>query len=224
MSVANLAFMSDRILCLSDTLQYQGRKPVSLCDRKTDVPEHGRFALVTRGLCVLGDAVSELACRYEDHDEAERHLAAWFLAFADLSKDDPARAVEATIMGWSELHQDLRAVRFLLNRTRPLKVEVLGRGWHVSPKHPKFVMPATVREDTDTARMVKVALAQQMALNGLNDLNECIGGCMHVTTVTRAGAVQELAGIYPDYAEHAALRGDPNEDAVEALLRRRVAA
>ncbi|TWA55430.1 hypothetical protein FBZ84_12669 [Azospirillum baldaniorum] len=61
MSVANIFFMPDRILCLSDTLVYDNDtgRPAYLCDRKTSI--FGRMAVITRGLVRAGNAVDVIA-------------------------------------------------------------------------------------------------------------------------------------------------------------------
>lgn len=71
--------------------------------------------------------------------------------------------------------------------------------------------------------LIKLALAQ-WKIQAQFGAPLCIGGCMHITSVTPAGAGQWLAGVYPDYAEHAARFGDPNADEVAETLDQRAAA
>jgi hypothetical protein len=80
-------------------------------------------------------------------------------------------------------------------------------------------MPSTVSE----AQFIRLALAQwRVREQFMGSL--CIGGVMHLTSVTTAGADQRIVGTYPDYAEHASEFGDPNAEAVAAFLAQQAAA
>jgi hypothetical protein len=65
-------------------------------------------------------------------------------------------------------------------------------------------MPA----DMGAERMAKIALAQWKVAQRFN-WNMCIGGRMHMTTITRDGITQEEVGRYPDYSTHTTQFGDP---------------
>lgn len=217
MSVANILFADDRILVLSDTMVYNTGQPVALCESKTHIHPNGRFAMVTRGLCHVGDALKGwIAEQAGDLNEAEAAAATVLNLAAEVKATKrPNLCVELSLMGWSPWHGDLRVVQLRLMKNRPeWDVVVLDRGLHLNPDPGAPIPPPT--RDPEGA-MVKLALAQRAVLDKRGYRDMCVGGVMHLTTITEAGAEQRIAGLYPDYDTDAARFGDPNAAAVAAF-------
>lgn len=217
MSVANILFSEDRILCLSDTMIYNDGQPVALCESKTHTHPSGRFAMVTRGLCHVGDALEGwIADQAGDINEAESAAATVLNLAAEVkaTKRSDLR-VELTLMGWSPRHKNLRVVQFRLLKSRPeWDVLVLDRGLYLHPDPGAPIPPPT--RDPEGA-MVKLALAQRAVLDKRGYRDMCVGGVMHLTTITEAGITQRIAGVYPGYDADAARFEDPNAAAVAAF-------
>lgn len=216
MSVANIFFMPDRILCLSDTLVYDNDtgRPAYLCDRKTFV--YGRMAVVTRGTVPAGRAVNAIAEDYTDVDGARAVLDnAHALILEHKLNEDPTLTVETTAMGWSDVKGDLVAYRWeLLDGQSTVTFRELPRGMHLAPGFNTALPP--MPPAMDDARLVRVALAQHATAQQM-EYNMCIGGVMHVTEVTADSVSQRIVGTYPDYDQHAEAFGCPNEEAVAAF-------
>lgn len=218
MSVANILFLQDRILILTDTLTYQGGSPHGLCERKAVVASTGRFAMVTRGLCDVGDAAIDwIDERAGDLIEAEAAAAEFFDIAADVkASTNPTVNLELTLTGWSPRHNDLRAVQLRIFKNRSgFDVQLLDRGLHLHPAPGSAKVPPPPRNHE--AAMVKLALAQHAVMEKREFRDMCIGGVMHLTEVNRDGVAQRIVGLYPGYDGHAAQFGDPNADAVAAF-------
>lgn len=225
MSVANILFLPGRILCLSDTMIYNSGKPVGLCETKCRIFRTGSFAVVSRGLCDVAAAFEGYLHSHPgvfDIDTAEDALPALMgMAVNIKSTTRPDLRVEMTLMGWSPIRQDLRVIQFGLFKHRPdWDVAVLDRGLHLHP-HPGAAVPPPPRNHEDA--MVRLALAQDAVLVKRGYKGMCIGGAMHLTTITRDGAEQRIIGLYPGYDEDAARFCDPNAAAVAAFRGRAAA-
>lgn len=217
MSVANILFMDDRILCLSDSMVYSGGEAVGLCETKCRIHPGGRFATVTRGLTDVADVVDDwLADHAGDIEEAEAAIQDVLALAADVKASTrPDLRVEATLMGWSDRHRDLRIVQFRMTKARPgWDVVLLNRGLHLHPDPGAPIPPPPHHHE---AAMVKLALAQRAVLDRRGYKDMCIGGVMHLTTVTAGGVTQRIADTYPDYDADSARFGDPNAAEVAAF-------
>lgn len=215
MSVANIFFMPDRILCLSDTLTYEygeEDRPAYLTDRKTHI--FGRFAVVARGNV---PACSAVKSALEDFSSVDSVLpiahGVHELILDHKRTEAPAMAVETTIMGWSNERGDLIAFRWDIPKGgHSVTFRELPRGMYLGPS---FLISSSppMPPDMDDARMVKVALAQHTTAQKMG-ANMCIGGVMHVTEITADSITQRIVGTYPDYDNHAADFGCPNAEEV----------
>ncbi|WPZ33133.1 hypothetical protein T8K17_18045 [Thalassobaculum sp. OXR-137] len=217
MSVLNINFAPGRIDLLSDTLCYSGGEPHSLCETKTHVAPSGRFAWTTRGYVSLGERFDEMAAGLADADGAI--LAA--RVFAETLADDAVgKGLEITVAGWSDRLGAL-AVQMVTKAPRePVQAETFTEGVHLLPRPATLPpMPSTVSE----AQFIRLALAQWKVRDQFMG-QLCIGGVMHLTTVTAAGADQRIVGLYPDHAQHAEAFSDPNAAAVAAFLAQQAAA
>lgn len=213
MSVCNIAFKDDEVLILTDTLQYDNGKPVRLGGPKCVYDASKRFALVTRGIVGLGEALEHLLLdRAANFDHAEQLIGNAFeklIAAAECGR--PLIRSEATLAGWSTRRNDLAVLRWRIMETPVVEIQTLKRGWHVEPCHPRVKLPQNA-SNANSDRMVKVALAQQAALNTMHAKGLCIGGRMHLTSISRSGVVQREVGRYLDYETHRALAGDPLDE------------
>ena len=217
MSVLNINFAPGRIDLLSDTLCYADGEPHSLCETKTHIPSSGQFSWTTRGLVRTGERFDELAGKCADADAAS--LAA--RVFAEMLTDDEvANGFEITVAGWSDRLGTLAMQMVTKAPGEPVKAETFTEGVHLLPRPAKLPpMPSTVSE----AQFIRLALAQWKVRDQFMG-QLCIGGVMHLTTVTAAGADQRIVGLYPDYDQHAEAFGDPNAEAVAAFLAQQAAA
>lgn len=226
MTVINVSFLSEaEILIGSDTLQYCGGKPVALTASK--VHTGTGFALAQRGLAdlcaVLIGTVSDAA----GFDAAHDTIRAVVEADGDVIAEHAARhypgfpaAHEAYLSGWSAAAGRMAVARIVvgLDGAAAETVTVQPGRTIVQPEpRPGLVVPAATR-----VQLLRL-MEKQAELVRLSP-GICIGGVMHITTVTRDGVWQEVAGVYPDYDQHAAMFGDPNAEAVAAFSSRRVAA
>ncbi|GLR80133.1 hypothetical protein HUE56_21505 [Azospirillum oryzae] len=214
MSVANIFFMPDRILCLSDTLTYEygeEDRPAYLTDRKTYI--FGRFAVVARGNVPACRAVKSAMEDYSTIDSVLRIGHDVHELILDHKRTEaPTMAVETTIMGWSDEKGDLVAYRWEMPRGQDrVTFRELPRGMYLGPSFLTSSPP--MPPDMDDARMVKVALAQHATAQKLG-ANMCIGGVMHTTEITADRIMQRIVGTYPDYDNHAAAFGCPNAEEV----------
>lgn len=200
MSVRNIFVSEERILCLTDTMIYSGGKPLGLVTAKCGLTINEQVAFASRGAAWFGivaaTAMADCACFDDFTDGLE--------ALASAVKADPAclqaSVGELTYMGWSDAQQRLCAVvvQFPQDGGGAYEAKELPPGLHLAPGVPGAKLPATVTDDI----MVKVALAQQKVATHFK-LPACIGGIMHLTTVTKEGAARRMVGAYPDFEEHA---------------------
>lgn len=233
MSVCNVLFTADAVHLLTDTMTYHvDGTPHGLTTRKAEVGAGGAFIWAARGSVFLGDRLDKILM---DGIRSLAEAEAFTCTYLDTLPSDvceivglrPGKALlEVTLAGWDASTGDL-AVRRIMKSAgeEPATTTAYERGAYVSPG-PKggWRGPATVTE----AQFVQMALAQhamQGRLQGIGGPGMCIGGLMHITSLTRNGADQRIVGVYPDYAEHAESLGDPNAEAVaEFLARQQVAA
>ena len=219
MSVLNVAFHPDAIHLLSDTLAYLDGKPYSLVDRKVRLSEAGRFAYGSRGSTLLGDVLDDVLGEAGDTDTAIAVAEAFPGLIPSAVLDQYLRkGFEITVAGWSERAGDLVVRRVVLDDERRLHTVSLNRGVILQPvgANPP-ALPPTVSE----RQMVRLALAQHAIQDRLDAVGLgriCVGGVMHLTTITRAGAVQRIVATYPDYHQHAKEFGDPIADEVSEFL------
>lgn len=212
MSVSNVFVGEDRILCLSDTIVYRGPQPVALMRGKCFVAKNGRFAFSLRGTCAFYEKVINTFIRCPDLDTMETQMP----FFPHMLGDEPLKASdgEITLMGWSDVNEQLRAVRFdIYPGGRPVEKNILATGFYLTPGVPGARLP----KEADEQVMVKVALAQHKVNAHLGSVI-CIGGLMHVTTVTKNEVKREIVGAYPGYEEHANKMGCPNAREYEEFL------
>ncbi|WP_420564148.1 hypothetical protein [Thalassobaculum sp.] len=221
MSVLNILYTADRIELLSDTLQYAKGEPVGLTVQKVHTAD--RFAWCTRGRCWIGDTFDPVAARCVDLDEAEIAAASWIDSIAE---DDLIghSGIEVTVAGFSGRSGGLAVMQFSREHAKPVEAKVFEPGVYLLPSREGIpALPATVTMQ----QFYRLALAQHAAEKigtgrGMDGM--CIGGVMHLTTVTSAGADQRIVGLYPDYDQHAKAFGDPNAEEVAAFLAQQAAA
>lgn len=213
MSVSNVFVGEERILCLSDTIVYRATEPVALMKGKCFVSHNDTFAFSLRGTVAFYRGVIDTFIRCPDLDTMEQQMP----FFPHMLGDEPLKVSdgEITLMGWSNDHQQLRAIRFdVYPGGKPVEKAVLAPGLYLTPGIPDARLP----QDADEEVMVKVALAQYKVNSRLGS-KLCIGGLMHITTVTEAGARRNIVGAYPEYEEHAKRFGCPNAEEYQQFLR-----
>lgn len=209
MSVCNIAFDGSSVRFLTDTMIYRGDRPVSLAQRKAEVAPSGRFAWTCRGNVFLGDIIHRHLGVAQSMDDAGPFAAELMGVFSEEVMANCAGGIELTLAGWSDIRSALRILR-LDRQIGSFTTDEIEPGTHLWPGSKRLPpLPATVTEE----QFIKMALAQ-WTIQDKFDGKLCIGGVMHLTTVTRNGVEQRMAGTYPDYDKHAAAFGDPNADAV----------
>lgn len=216
MSVLNINFAPGRIDLLSDTLCYSGGAALAVRDEDACCSVRP-LRLDDRGYVSLGERFDEMAAGLADADGAI--LAA--RVFAETLADDAVgKGLEITVAGWSDRLGAL-AVQMVTKAPRePVQAETFTEGVHLLPRPATLPpMPSTVSE----AQFIRLALAQWKVRDQFMG-QLCIGGVMHLTTVTAAGADQRIVGLYPDHAQHAEAFSDPNAAAVAAFLAQQAAA
>lgn len=202
MSVCNVYINSEGIICLTDTIKYKGDEATGLCHRKSFVSSNKEFSIGIRGSIAFIERIS----LYQDFPDAG--LVEEALRLVPRHLDDryfKACGGEVTLMSWDKGSDAPQAVRYAYAAGEPAQRQELEPGLHLAPKVPGAKLPQSV----DGSVMVKIALAQHRVKERLN-FPFCIGGIIHLTTVTRDGAEQVIAGAFPDYADHAARFGCPN--------------
>lgn len=217
MSVCNLYVTEEKISCLSDTMSYAKHKPVALTPPKTQIIADAGIAWCFRGQSRIGKALDFTF----NHDRYgilsfNRNVTIDDIhEYIEFSRDVISECfaldsvAEVVFMGWSELHGKARALeyRFLTDGSLSDPMEH-GPGVHLKPAGPASMkMP----ERVDETIMVKLALAQHQVAERFR-LPLCIGGVMHLTTVTEDGAERRIVGAYPDYQAHAQRFGCPNAE------------
>lgn len=211
MSVCNIMFAPDRVLILSDTMSYTAEgKPLALSAGKTHVAPAGSFAWTNRGRVDLGADLTRRLQAAADIVEAEALAEAYMRALAEGegTEGGPERQ-EVTLAGWSAVHNDLRVVRLSRGRSG-FNATVLERGIHLLPTPD---LPPNMPKTCTEAQFLRLALAQWRTRDHFPNL--CIGGVQILCEVTAAGVEMRIAGLYPDYDQHAADLGDPNAWLVE---------
>lgn len=213
MSICNLMVGADAVWLLSDTMTYEDGKPVALTQRKAEVAPNEAFIWSCRGSVGLGNILDECVATAQEIDEAER-IATVAIERIPADLMELGGRVEITIAGWSGLRGAMRVVRLYRSAKDGFTATMFEPGVHLAPGASKLpAMPAVVSE----AQFVKLALAQ-WKISERFGLAGCVGGVMHLSTVTCHGAEQRIVGLYPDYAQHAAEFGDPNAEEVARFL------
>ena len=217
MSVINIFFYPERILCVSDTVIYSDKVPACLGECKVNI--YGRMAVATRGKVPAIRAVNVAVDGYSDIDSAMDAIStAHEIILEHKESDDPDMAVETTVMGWSDERGALVAYRWeVLAGHDAVKFSALTPGMYLAPCF-NSALPPLPPEMTD-ARMVKVALAQQNTSEAMG-YSMCIGGVMHCTTVTPDEISRRIIGVYPGYDELAEEFGCPDAEAVRAFRKK----
>ncbi len=206
MSVFNIALSADFALTASDTMVYRRKQAVRLTDRKVHIAPSGRFVVSVRGSVMEAQAVAETLFSHADTFDA---------AAAFLSRLGGLNDAEINIVGWSDAAGTVRALQAVHDKHRGVTRRELSPGVHLHPS--PATRPVKLPERADEALMVRLCMAQHKASIEL-DMRMCIGGVLHLTTVTEAGCEQRIVATYPDYAQHAARFGCPNADLVAALV------
>lgn len=212
MSVANIAFTEDRILCTSDTLVYTDQKPTALGERKADVAQSRRFAWVGRGSVALGSVYDGWLAQCEDLDAAD-DMVSWLMPIIG-DADVRDVCLELHLLGWSDARGALSVVRHLWDGASYGR-KILEPGVYLHPYASSSQPPSGLTAQ----QLVKVALGQQQFARRLG-LPMCVGGLVHLTEVDRLGASQRIAAAYPDYEDDVARFGCPNYAAYQALRQR----
>lgn len=225
MSVCNILFAADAVHLLTDTMSYRADgTPYGLSPRKAEVAEGGAFIWACRGSVFLGSRLDKvLANGVGSLAEAEALIRLYLDTLpADTHEITGQRLgdqlLEVTLAGWDDQVGDLVARRITGCGGALSTTVEYTRGTYVSPG-PKagWRGPETITE----GQFIQMAVAQhsmQQKLKGIGGPGLCIGGIMHITTVSRSSAEQRIVGLYPDYQEHASTLGDPNAEAVAAFL------
>lgn len=196
MSVCNLSVTPSRILILSDTLQYRGGEPVSFCDSKTAISKAGGYAHTLRGPALVADFIQQALDSVTALHEAVGAVTG-VLEAVDPETIAACRGIEATLAGKLQPSGQLVAVRVrrMQGMLHPETV-TLRAGVHLLPTGEG--LDALLPPEADEKLMVRLALAQWKVREHFT-LPLCIGGIMHLTEVTPAGARQWVAGEYPDH-------------------------
>lgn len=218
MSVCNFSFTESEILVLTDTMQYRERDAAGLCQSKAWISGSGNFVWTCRGSVSVGSLVDDLIASSPDLDAAEEGMMDLFAT----AKGGGPLGIELTMFGPSGPSRTLRAIRLsIAPGPGTFQFQEFQHGVHLWPgsRVPLGALPPKADEQI----MVKLALAQHKISEKYN-LGCCIGGVMHLSTVTSSGCRRRLIGTYPGYDEHAARFGDPNRDEVARLLDEKVAA
>lgn len=210
MSVANIRFDGETVTFYTDTMAYRDNEPLRLTEPKAHIADNGMFAWTFRGQTEPARIIGNVLCAAPTVAQAEQHAAELMKGIAaDLLT---TRGLELHLAGWSAQHGAMRLVR-LVRRPEDFTAAVLGPDVYLNPKMTdKVAVPLSASD----AVLVKVAM-YQWQVHHTRDLRMCIGGSLWRTVVTKDGASQGIADLYPDYDEHAARFGDPCADAVAAV-------
>lgn len=226
MSIANIAFEGDTVRLFTDTLVTRDNAASGLCSSKGDVSLNRKLAWTHRGQAYLGDFVNRLLEVFPGIDEALE-----FLEIDDFPKClgqtlNKEFAFALTLAGYSQMAHDMIVVRLgwdLKASVLPVSRLELGRGVHLFPGS-ELPGALNLPPRASNAAMVKACIAQQAAWRKFKG-TDMMGGLIHCTTITPAGASREVMGAYPDYAVLADRFGDPCRSQYEAwAARQRVAA
>lgn len=217
MSVLNISYQKDRVTFYTDTMSYDADgAAVGLTEPKAFISDNGSFMWAFRGPSALR-CFNESLAGADDVGDAARMFAA-LVTGCDVPDLFKHGSIEATFAG--ESADGLAVLRFrVTEKTSTLpEPERLAHGVYVFPRPSEgFTMPASAPD----ALMVRLALAQHKA-QGVAlrkaGVGLCIGGVLHRTSVTKDGAWQEVAALYPSYEQDAAIAGDPCADDVAAFL------
>ena len=214
MSVVNLFFYPNRILCTSDTLAYRRNAPVKLQERKTHII--GAMAVAQRGNCAVNAAILNDLYEFEDIDSAAPLLDGWYDYLPRRkASEDPDLTSETILMGWSTRQGRIAAYRWEVTDDSSAFTD-LPHGMHLHPHFNGETLP--LPPEMPDARLVKIALAQHEMVSE-SRYRMCVGGVMHCTTVTPEAIEQRIIGLYPDYDKHAEEFGCPNADEVAEFRR-----
>lgn len=194
MSVCNLSFSPDRILCITDTLVYAKGVPIGLCATKAHAVGD-RFAWTGRGLSRLLAPFGRLLPEFEHVDEAAAG-AAEALDLADLESAPDFDGIELTIMGIDAAGR-LGVRRVTRRPGSGTETEEIGPGVHLAPPPPAAVK---LPPEADADRLMRLSLAQWRAKAHYMNWG-CIGGTMHLTTIIPGRIEQRVVGHYPDHDE-----------------------
>jgi len=222
MSVVNIVIDAAGARIYTDTLSYSATgeaRPVGLCQTKCHIG--AGFAMAFRGIVLSSATMQVLLDRCETYDDAVELLhsettGATMAHFIARDRREfggqPRRGVatEVTIAGWSAKEGRVTAYQRSFGEEGPQPVKLLPPGVHINPNAASLGRSNTPLPPTVTRQQaIKIAMAQQ-AVSLKFDLNMCIGGLLHETTVTRDGVVREIVAQYVGYAALAEQFGCPN--------------
>lgn len=228
MSVINLILEESVGRLYTDTLSYSAvgeAKPVGLCQTKCHVGPG--YAMAFRGNCLFSATMQVLLSECETYQDAVELLhsevtgqSVAFRIRQDIAlfrhEDEKVKrrgdATEVTICGWSLKDQRVTAFRRVFEAGGAQPVEAMTAGIHLSPNAATLVRAGVTLPRTATREQaIKMAMAQH-ALSQKFDLNMCIGGLLHETTVTHDGVERRIVAKYPGYEVLAAEFGCPNAE------------
>lgn len=221
MSVINVILDTQGGRIYTDTLMYSAfgpAKPVGLAQAKCHMGEG--FAMAFRGLALFSLAVRKMLDGCEGYDAAVAHLGcrvtetqmAAFIADELASRRMSGRgdATEVTICGHSPKTGRVTAYQRTFRHDGATSLKVLPNGIHLSPAQASLERSGLKLPPTATTEQaVKMALVQQ-AMSLRHDLNMCIGGLLHETSITPAGVTQRIVARYPGYEALREEFGCPN--------------
>lgn len=220
MSVINVSFLSEsEILIQSDTLQYLNGKPLGLCKSKVHIGNG--FACGQRGLVEVCEELNAVMTRCVGLDhvvgtcaEILRNNAAFIVSTAARFFPTAPASHQMLFGGWSRSRNRMVVCRIDLDGrgVRVSSIDAPGETFVIPEMKPGMRVPAA-----NGAQLIRLALNQSRILQFAPGM--CIGGVIHVTAVRPDSVKQIIAGLYPNYEEYAALRGDPNADEVREYLR-----
>lgn len=211
MTLLNVHHAAGAVHLMSDTLQYNGKRPAGLLTSKVEIAENNRFGFGCRGSSALAEGVGHMLRGQASVDHGAEAVRIFLTDLPDdLAEGLLGKGFEVTLAGWTEATGEPTVIRVTLPAGRSLRAEHLPPGVYLAPTSAN---PPPLPRSVTADQFSRLALAQ-WRLQGRMSEKLCIGGVMHLTTITAEDARQSIVGIFPDYDDHAKRFGDPNADAV----------
>lgn len=195
MSVCNFFLAADRLMILTDSVQYAGKEPAAL-GSKIHLNEPAGLAVTVLGLTLIGETYARLLQGWGNREQAELGIEALIEACPPsvmVRKDGSLRGYTVTLFGWESRAPFVK--RWNHHPDGTVSRYTFEPGLYLTPSFGKQQQPADVTPE----QMRQVAELQQR-LATRNGLTMCIGGWMDVTTIDADGVRTERLADYPDLA------------------------